>query len=1169
MLPHLKKWYDSFLSTLEAQGIDLNNPYSLGFVNILDDLKNERPDALEKVDEIKSQIKKINSMAKYAFAERSALGTYILPKSKDEDLADWLQNAMKDPRTLPEEKVKELYNMAQQGRLLLYSRDFESEVTRPAQYFRVKEDGTCSISGPLFETGATSFESDVNVLKEAGFSEGEANKIAEQRALHKSFIKDKNDGNVEGLESCLSDKANNPGYTKEQFNKDLKEGFETNSEQLIMTVGHKHPEWMQDPEKKAEIARFASYAVIPNYLQTKEDRAILKETPAASKEGDAAINWFVKKFNPNKDENGKRIITQNFDQILGQINVTGLDGKVYDTKDSFKFLNDMMKDLAMGGAVNIQSKDERIKAEALVFDSKEGLLTGVNMKAYGDRMNYIGERFNNFAKGTTNPKAREISEIFTQIMADSKKQKREHNTATLVKSIYTGKQLLDKVEKYRNELSQKKILTKEEQGQLVMLSRYSQTVEMIDQKAYKPEDKMTDLLAAKLTEALALDFIRNPRVIDFMDGSTEASLVFGNLLLTNPYSMKEFRSMLKESAAFKVMVTGQSQQTLNKLLHTSNEKLAKAYIALETEPQRAKSERAKFAPTLQDTTYGGIDISAETKADLEKNAISEFLNIKEEGGVFHASYKYPDKALVNGKEIEIRKNINLLCKAMAQKSFSPEGLVAPFEGLRFTDELIDNNITSETRKANNLADKLGIDPADRESFVDFSKAYFERVENIIISYETELGKLSDFQRVIDYSKAINHQDADIEKYIKDSYQDFQRVLKDFEKMRDMDPSKETEILNYMECNTSSYMMQEFSEGVSNYAVSKGKDPIVLDAGHLTLKTPEKDPVHHTVKAFDEHHCFAAKYIDSKGKEKIISLETTAPPSGKLFFRKEGGRSAVGIYDSAKDLQAFHEKHNSAELADEAKFAGCVNASDNKTISDIVPRPGSVYGSYEMSIQCRQDLRATSHTYESLKKRLASSDVDSSWVRSKTQFRKAKETFEKLGNVKSEKERDELMAKLQSDAKAYLDYKDPKGDLQKQKDLSQYAKNRIAFMQDVYEFTNAQINRKRDALELNAERVINLVVDTLKTQGSKAQRDYFSRIMENPEAYNHFKELTQNDATFKALTKNKSVIELEGLTAMNEKAFYAKYNAIHDSIPELQETKNLFKIPVEQLDPLVK
>lgn len=468
---------------------------------------------------------------------------------------------------------------------------------------------------------------------------------------------------------------------------------------------------------------------------------------------------------------------------------------------------------------------------------------------------------------------------------------------------------------------------------------------------------------------------------------------------------------------------------------------------------------------LKVTTYGGLTVNKETAEKLQNKGPAEFLKIEKiSDNEYHVRTKLPEKGCDNDwGTYNIRKNINYFAKALATHAFDKNGDF-DFSGISDYYDKVISEIKFSNLEFKNLVKTLDIPDKEKEDFENFYNVNKDIIGNIGENFYNVCREINNFQFGV--YNLYNGRDPDTmyerEKYLRGSYEDFKNCVNNLRTLTTADPETLDEILFPLDCINSSTMNHFLAEQVNNAREAsqprfKG-EAMRIDICNTTRPEIKKRQANgEKIEInFDEHRCFVAEIGQSGDEDSfILSLETTAPPKGKMIFCPKEGITACGLYENRDALISYHIKNcvvpaQSKEGEDGIRRCDEKNLSKNKTF---------LRGCMEFELEKRISVKETSHTLLTLTERLTSYSVDNPLKKSSPEFKNLRTAFEKLAEAKTEGEKTLCMRTLNTAAQTYLEYKDPMLDRRAESKLSDYAKRRIEFVRDVLDFTSAELNKK--------------------------------------------------------------------------------------------------------------
>lgn len=354
---------------------------------------------------------------------------------------------------------------------------------------------------------------------------------------------------------------------------------------------------------------------------------------------------------------------------------------------------------------------------------------------------------------------------------------------------------------------------------------------------------------------------------------------------------------------------------------------------------------------FQNTNYQGAVISNQLAAALKAHPIGrELLRFDTQGKQTVMQVRLPEMGhyvpnrgkqsdpAMEGKEFNIRVNMNYLVRGLARACMDKNGNIDPNKLSNLADlaiDLSDGLEGDKTEAFNSFVDQLGIPPEKRESFEDFLRANgvgSESVQSLLMDGGTGpvhkmLTEVRD--HMLKYQAAINGEiSPEARQYAEQEREQFENTMQSYREMADMDPETETRILFPMDCIAFSELTNHFIRQNNAYRRAHGMEEYQVDLNQLDLSDQKKAAQQAGKEIlYDKHHFLSADLelptVDENGlpetKRFTLSLEATAPAYGKLFHRPELVSTGVGVFPDRDAIEKYHRERNVQELPDEKLY----------------------------------------------------------------------------------------------------------------------------------------------------------------------------------------------------------------------------------------------------------
>ena len=347
---------------------------------------------------------------------------------------------------------------------------------------------------------------------------------------------------------------------------------------------------------------------------------------------------------------------------------------------------------------------------------------------------------------------------------------------------------------------------------------------------------------------------------------------------------------------------------------------------------------------LQNTNYHGAVINYQMAAALQSHPVGEeLLRFEQMGDRFMVQARLPEMGryvpnqdgsadpAMNGKEFNIRVNMNYLVRGLARAIMDPNGNIDPnkLDHISILASDLGDSTSARRRRFQEFVDLLDIPAEKRAEFETFLRANHvdsRYADSVLLS--NSFGIVNAIfddvnQHLLPYQAAANGALGADAKNFAGQYRDqFENTMQSYREMAGMDPESETRILYPVDCLSFVKMTEHFAR--QNNAFRREHGLKEYDAsGFLIDMHDQVDAAAKEGKEllFFEHAVLAAdvelELRDENGskqkKNHTISLETSAPEFGTLFHRPEITQTGVGIFASKDAVQQYHRSRNIKEI----------------------------------------------------------------------------------------------------------------------------------------------------------------------------------------------------------------------------------------------------------------
>ena len=350
-------------------------------------------------------------------------------------------------------------------------------------------------------------------------------------------------------------------------------------------------------------------------------------------------------------------------------------------------------------------------------------------------------------------------------------------------------------------------------------------------------------------------------------------------------------------------------------------------------------------PHLQNTNYHGATVDNATAEQLKNQPAGDLLRFERHGDRTVIQAKLPEKGRHDGRDYDIRINMNYFVRGMMRAVMDKNGSIDPAKVGELNQICTDLSMTAfypeKLDRYPELLEKLDVPPERREDFEAFLHANGipqtdSAKPSLLVS--SACGPVAHLGREIE-SALIPYEAArsgklgqEAQKCAAQSDAAYENVLQGYRDMANMDPEKETRILYPMDCIAFSGLTGAFVEQANEYKRHEAEklydggrcDEAEFERRHLLRARPVdlifdqkecgEDSKNCRYTAFADHH-YLTLGVTLDGQERTIALENTAPPTGLLIHRPEIDRTGVGIYENAQQIADYHTRNNRAKQFD--------------------------------------------------------------------------------------------------------------------------------------------------------------------------------------------------------------------------------------------------------------
>lgn len=354
---------------------------------------------------------------------------------------------------------------------------------------------------------------------------------------------------------------------------------------------------------------------------------------------------------------------------------------------------------------------------------------------------------------------------------------------------------------------------------------------------------------------------------------------------------------------------------------------------------------------IQNTNYHGAAVSNEFARALQEQPIGrELLRFDPQGDHQLMQIRLPERGryapgedgqadpALEGMEFNIRINMNYLVRGMARACLDQNGNVDPNKLNRLSElgMKLSRGQPGGEQNFREFVDVLDMPEDRRPEFEAFLRAnhvgvpgrgstllFFDNspIEKMVNEIDTHL---------LPYQSAVNGElGPEAQGYAGRYREQFENTMQSFREMADMDPETETRILYPMDCVSFRNLTNQFVRQNNAYRRAHGLDEYQVEGMVMDMRDQEpaarKEGKH---LAFGVHAFLAAdvnlRLPDKNGvlqnRKCTLSLESTAPPTGDLFFRPEVVPTGVGVFENKEAIRAYHRGKNLVSVKDYEVFS---------------------------------------------------------------------------------------------------------------------------------------------------------------------------------------------------------------------------------------------------------
>lgn len=344
----------------------------------------------------------------------------------------------------------------------------------------------------------------------------------------------------------------------------------------------------------------------------------------------------------------------------------------------------------------------------------------------------------------------------------------------------------------------------------------------------------------------------------------------------------------------------------------------------EPKPEAQNETKREQPGHFVNTNYNGATVTNEVAEQLKQQPAAELLRFTQQGDKTVVQTKLPDKGFGGEppQEYDIRVNMNYLMRGIASFVMGPDGSI----DLKKADKL--DNWLGKIRDADRIDldtvmddFKIPEDPKRREDFKRFLHANGVTEKGAKSFLFNSTGPFSiaikeTFSQLAGYQLAVSGKQGPEAKEYALSYQvEYEQMLSQYRDMVNMDPEKEDRMLVPTDCYGYANMNEIFIKQHNAWRRKEKKEELSFQPHKIVFKQEKfvadeegNESLQDEYNAFDGHG-YITLPVKIDGQDSVLSLETTAPPEGDLFHRRNAERTGVGIFPTAEAVEKFHRDNN--------------------------------------------------------------------------------------------------------------------------------------------------------------------------------------------------------------------------------------------------------------------
>ena len=308
--------------------------------------------------------------------------------------------------------------------------------------------------------------------------------------------------------------------------------------------------------------------------------------------------------------------------------------------------------------------------------------------------------------------------------------------------------------------------------------------------------------------------------------------------------------------------------------------------------------------------YGGFVVSDDIKKQLQEQPISEFLHFEqgERAGEHYVTHKIPEMGRHEPKPNEkgdainykLREYMNKATKYAFRINFKENG------DLKNIDEVFEDR---QNINSSDMIKKCQIPSNEKDAFTAFYNDHIGSIKGLTIGINMQLQKIAYYDAMAKHLPQMKDDDnaKTVKKFLEDSYDDYRMVKHKISRVV-LQPEDNDTFLNFCPCDDTGGILRNMADCVNRYRKSKNLDELHITAVKADFPKVEAGQPN-TTQTFP-WHVMSAVDVKLNGQQCTLTMESTAPPFGKLLYQPDKNPQALGLYHSVDEIrQVYSEKEN--------------------------------------------------------------------------------------------------------------------------------------------------------------------------------------------------------------------------------------------------------------------